>query len=57
MNQRWKSGFAMLAVQAVRKRRSERNDGDNDQARDEQNALSSTFHRRIPISMPDDWSL
>jgi hypothetical protein len=57
MNQRWKSGLAMLAVQAVRKRRSERNDGDNDQARDEQNALSSTFHRRIPISMPDDWSL
>jgi hypothetical protein len=47
----------MMVIQAPRERHREHNDRGDDQTAseqtaDEQNTLSSTIHRRIPISQP-----
>ena len=42
----------MMVIQAPCERHREHNDHGDDQTADEQNTLSSTIHRRIPISMP-----
>lgn len=51
---RWKTSLTMMVIQAPCEceRHREHNDRGDDQTADEQNTLSSTIHRRIPISMP-----
>jgi len=42
----------MMVIQAPCEHHREHGDRGDDQTADEQNTLSSTIHRRIPISMP-----